>query len=67
VELDSPIAIGRKINSTNLTKGKGGIDNFIEAGKALRGEPLQRCRKVMCLPMRGWHQTVESILPGVDD
>ena len=28
-----------QINRTNLTQGQGGIDNFIEAAKALRGEP----------------------------
>ncbi len=28
-----------QINRTDLEKGQGGIDNFIEAAKALRGEP----------------------------
>jgi len=28
-----------QINRTNLTQGQGGIDNFVEAAKALRGEP----------------------------
>src|SRR5262249_44154204 len=28
-----------QINRTDLTQGPGGIDNFVEAGKALRGEP----------------------------
>lgn len=28
-----------QIERTDLTTGEGGIDNFIEAGKALRGEP----------------------------
>ncbi len=28
-----------QINRTDLTVGLGGIDNFIEAGKKLRGEP----------------------------
>src|ERR1051326_4845865 len=30
------------INRTNLTQGQGGIDNFIEAAKALKGEPHGR-------------------------
>ena len=51
-----------EINSTNLARnhGDGGIDNFIEAAKALRGEPHA--------PQRGYvfanawvHQTVESM------
>ena len=51
-----------EINSTNIPKnhGDGGIDNFIEAAKALRGEPHA--------PQRGYvfanawvHQTVESM------
>ena len=40
------------INRTNLTQGQGGIDNFIEAAKALRGEPhgsAQRLRVRQCL------------------
>jgi DUF1680 family protein len=48
------------INRTNLNQGQGGIDNFIEAAKALRGEPHG--------PQKGYvfanawvHQTVESI------
>ena len=51
-----------EINSTNIAPnhGDGGIDNFIEAAKALRGEPHA--------PQRGYvfanawvHQTVESM------
>ena len=51
-----------EINSTNIAPnhGDGGIDNFIEAAKALRGEPHA--------PQRGFvfanawvHQTVESM------
>ena len=51
-----------EINSTNIAKnhGDGGIDNFIEAAKALRGEPHA--------PQRGYvfanawvHQTVEAM------
>jgi hypothetical protein len=51
-----------EINSTNIAKGQGdgGMDNFIEAAKALRGEPHA--------PQRGYvfanawvHQTVESM------
>jgi len=30
------------INRTNLTQGQGGLDNFVEAAKALRGEPHAR-------------------------
>lgn len=48
------------INRTNLTQGQGGIDNFVEAAKALRGEPHA--------PQKGYvfanawvHQTVESM------
>jgi uncharacterized protein len=51
-----------EINSTNIPRnqGDGGIDNFIEAAKALRGEPHA--------PQRGYvfanawvHQTVEAM------
>ncbi len=48
------------IERTDLTQGAGGLDNFIEAGKALRGEPHG--------PHKGYqfanawvHQTVESM------
>lgn len=49
-----------QINSTNLTQGQGGIDNFIEAGKALRGEPHGRHKGYVF--SNAWvHQTVESM------
>jgi len=48
------------INRTNLTEGQGGIDNFIEAGKALRGEPHGRHKGYVF--SNAWvHETVESI------
>jgi DUF1680 family protein len=48
------------INRTNLTQGQGGIDNFIEAAKALRGEPHGRHKGYVFA--NAWvHQTVESI------
>jgi DUF1680 family protein len=54
-----PLCI-RQIERTDLTTGEGGLDNFIEAAKALRGEPHG--------PQKGYvfsnawvHQTVESI------
>lgn len=48
------------INRTNLTEGQGGIDNFIEAGKALRGEPHGRHKGFVFA--NAWvHQTVESM------
>lgn len=47
-------------NRTNLTQGQGGIDNFIEAGKALRGEPHGRHKGYVFA--NAWvHQTVESM------
>ncbi len=51
-----------EINSTNIAKGKGdgGIDNFIEAAKALRGEPHARQRGFVFA--NAWvHQTVEAM------
>jgi DUF1680 family protein len=49
-----------QINSTNLTRGQGGIDNFIEAAKALRGEPHARHKGYVFA--NAWvHQTVESM------
>jgi DUF1680 family protein len=49
-----------QINSTNLTEGQGGIDNFIEAGKALRGEPHGHHKGYVFA--NAWvHQTVESM------
>jgi len=48
------------INRTNLTEGQGGIDNFIEAGKALRGEPHGKQKGYVFA--NAWvHETVESI------
>jgi DUF1680 family protein len=48
------------INRTNLTKGQGGIDNFIEAAKALRGEPHGPQKGAVFA--NAWvHQTVESM------
>jgi len=47
-------------NSTNLRVGQGGIDNFIEAAKALRGEPHGRHKGYVFA--NAWvHQTVESM------
>ena len=49
-----------QINRTNLTKGQGGIDNFIEAAKALRGEPHGPHKGYVFA--NAWvHQTIESI------
>jgi uncharacterized protein len=48
------------INRTNLTQGQGGIDNFVEAGKALRGEAHGRHKGYVFA--NAWvHQTVESM------
>jgi hypothetical protein len=48
------------INRTNLAQGQGGIDNFIEAAKALRGEPHGRHKGYVFA--NAWvHQTIESI------
>ena len=48
------------ISRTNLAEGQGGIDNFIEAAKALRGEPHGRHKGYVFA--NAWvHQTVESI------
>ncbi|RYX83569.1 Tat pathway signal protein [bacterium] len=45
---------------TDLTEGQGGIDNFVEAGKALRGEP--HGRHLGYVFSNAWvHQTVESM------
>ncbi len=47
------------INRTNLTQGQGGIDNFVEAAKALRGQPHGRHKGYVFA--NAWvHQTVES-------
>ena len=48
------------INRTDLTVGTGGIDNFIEAGKALRGEP-HGLHKGYVFSNAWVHQTVESM------
>jgi DUF1680 family protein len=49
-----------KINDPNLKQGQGGIDNFIEAAKALRGEPHERHKGYVF--SNAWvHQTVESM------
>ncbi len=45
---------------TDLTQGEGGIDNFLEAAKALRGEPHARHKGYVF--SNAWvHQTVESM------
>lgn len=45
---------------TDLTTGQGGLDNFIEAAKALKGQPFQRHKGYVF--SNAWvHQTVESI------
>jgi len=45
---------------TDLREGQGGIDNFIEAAKALRGEPHARHKGYVF--SNAWvHQTVESM------
>jgi uncharacterized protein len=45
---------------TDLTQGQGGLDNFIEAAKALRGEPHGRHKGYVF--SNAWvHQTVESM------
>ena len=49
-----------EINRTDLATGQGGIDNFIEAGKALRGEPHARHKGYVF--SNAWvHQTVEAM------
>lgn len=49
-----------QIERTDLTTGQGGLDNFIEAGKALRGEP--HGNHVGYVFANAWvHQTVESM------
>lgn len=45
---------------TDLTTGQGGLDNFIEAGKALRGEPHGKHKGYVF--SNAWvHQTVEAM------
>jgi hypothetical protein len=49
-----------QINRTDLKEGAGGIDNFIEAAKALRGEPHRGHRGYVF--SNAWvHQTVEAM------
>jgi len=49
-----------QINRTNLPTGQGGMDNFIEAAKALRGEP--HGRHLGYVFSNAWvHQTIESM------
>jgi len=48
------------INRTNLTQGQGGIDNFVEAAKALRGE-AHGPHKGYVFANAWVHQTVESM------
>lgn len=49
-----------QINRTDLTTGQGGMDNFIEAAKALRGEP--HGKHLGYVFSNAWvHQTVESM------
>ncbi|HEX2967475.1 MAG TPA: beta-L-arabinofuranosidase domain-containing protein [Bacteroidales bacterium] len=49
-----------QIERTDLTLGEGGLDNFIEAGKALRGEPHGKHKGYVF--SNAWvHQTVESM------
>ena len=49
-----------QIERTDLTVGEGGLDNFIEAGKAIRGEP--HGKHLGYVFSNAWvHQTIESI------
>jgi len=49
-----------QINRTDLEQGQGGIDNFIEAAKALRGEP--HGPHLGYVFSNAWvHQTIESM------
>ncbi len=49
-----------QINRTDLTQGPGGIDNFVEAAKALRGEPHGNHKGYVF--SNAWvHQTVEAM------
>ncbi|MGH9718838.1 MAG: glycoside hydrolase family 127 protein [Bryobacteraceae bacterium] len=49
-----------QINRTDLAVGPGGIDNFVEAGKALRGEP-HGAHKGYVFSNAWVHQTVEAM------
>ena len=49
-----------QIERTDLTLGEGGLDNFIEAAKALRGEPHGKHKGYVF--SNAWvHQTIESM------
>ena len=57
-QLDS--ALRRYCERTDLKIGEGGIDNFIEAAKALRGEPHGKHKGYVF--SNAWvHQTVEAM------
>ena len=49
-----------QINRTDLKQGPGGIDNFVEAGKKLRGEP-HGAHKGYVFSNAWVHQTVEAM------
>lgn len=49
-----------QINRTDLTQGPGGIDNFVEAGKKLRGKP-HGVHKGYVFSNAWVHQTVEAM------
>jgi hypothetical protein len=73
-KIDSPLWSGRAktlmvtwipyfiehINRTDLKQGPGGIDNFVEAGKKLRGEP-HGAHKGYVFSNAWVHQTVEAM------
>ena len=49
-----------QIERTDLTLGEGGLDNFIEAGKAIRGEP--HGKHLGYVFSNAWvHQTIEAM------
>jgi uncharacterized protein len=49
-----------QIERTDLTLGEGGLDNFIEAGKALKGEPHGKHKGYVF--SNAWvHQTIEAM------
>jgi len=49
-----------QIERTDLTLGQGGLDNFIEAAKALKGEP--HAKHIGYVFSNAWvHQTIESM------
>ncbi|MCX7603834.1 MAG: glycoside hydrolase family 127 protein, partial [Bryobacteraceae bacterium] len=55
----------RQINRTDLETGLGGIDNFIEAGKKLRGEP-HGYHKGYVFSNAWVYQTIESMCLALD-